>query len=116
MSHGRATGLLRSPYAVLKRPVLTEKTHDGLPPAQEAGLEDRARYTFEVHMKATKGQIRKALETAFGVQVESVNTMIVKPRKKTFRMATGKGGQGFTRQRKKAIIRLVKGSKTIDLM
>ena len=115
MKYKRAAALLRDPYAVLRRPVLTEKTHDQLPGRQETGQEDRARYTFEVHVKATKPQIKRALETAFGVRVASVNTMLVKPRPRSFRMA-GKGGMGSSRQRKKAVVRLAKGSKVIDLI
>ena len=116
MGRSRAGKLLTDPYAIVRRPILTEKTHDQLPARQKAGQEDRARYTFSVHVKSTKDQIRRAIEKAFGVKVESVNTMMVKPRIKTFRMVTGKGGQGYTRQRKKAIVRLVKGSKAIDLI
>jgi len=111
MSHSRATKLLTDPYAVIRRPILTEKSHD-----MQAGEGENAprRYTFEVHMKANKHQITKAIEAAFGVTVESVSTMIVKPRRKAFRISGGK--IGFTRQRKKAIVRLAKGSKQIELM
>lgn len=116
MSRNRATKILKDPYDVLIRPVLTEKSHLMLAADAEGEKTDLARYTFEVHMKATKVQIRQAIEGVFGVKVASVNTVIVKPRKKTFRMATGVGGTGFTRQRKKAIIRLAKGSKTIELV
>lgn len=116
MSHSRATNHLTSPYSVIKRPVLTEKTHAGLPVRQEAGSEHRARYVFEVHPKSTKHQIRIAIETAFGVEVESVNTQIIKPRAKTFRMATKRGREGMSRLKKRAIIRLTKTSKAIELI
>lgn len=116
MSHSRSAGHLTSPFSVIKRPVLTEKTHAGLPVRQEAGQEHRARYVFEVHPKSTKNQIRIAIETAFGVEVESVNTQIIKPRAKAFRMAGGRGSQGTTRLKKRAIIRLAKGSKQIELI
>ena len=116
MSHSRASNHLTSPYSVLKRPVLTEKTHMGLPVRQEAGKEDRARYVFEVHPKSTKPQIRQAIEIAFGVEVESVNTQLIKPRAKNFRMATKRGKEGTTRLKKRAIIRLTKTSKAIELI
>ena len=115
MSRNRAATLLRDPYAILRRPVLTEKSHRMLPGSQKEGQESRARYTFEVHVKANKMQIRKAIEAAFGVTVETVCTMVIKPRRKVFRMISGRGGLGYTRERKRAVIRLAKGSKTIDL-
>lgn len=116
MSRRRAGNLLKDPYSILRRPVLTEKTHAGLPAGQASGHEDRARYTFEVHVKATKPEIRRAIEAAFGVKVDSISTMIVKPRKKNFRGLSGRGSQGLTRQRKKAVVRLAKSSKVIDLI
>jgi large subunit ribosomal protein L23 len=115
MSYKRAASLLKDPYAIVHRPILTEKTHAQLPVRMETGKEERARYTFEVHVKATKPQIKRAVEVAFGVKVASVNTILVKPRAKSFRTVTGRGGTGYTRERKKAIVRLAKG-KTIDLI
>jgi len=115
MSHGRASSLLKDPYCIIRRPVLTEKSHQTLPASQEAGKEDRARYTFEVHVKANKHQIRKAIESAFGVKVDRISTFLVKPKAKSFRMARG-GSQGFTRMKKRAVVRLAKGSKAIDLI
>jgi large subunit ribosomal protein L23 len=115
MSRNRATALLADPYSVIKRPVLTEKTHRTLPHYTEAG-DSSARYTFEVHPKATKHQIKLAIEQAFEVQVDSVCTMIVKPKKRAFRMRRGKGSQGMTRLKKKAVVRLAAGSKGIELI
>jgi large subunit ribosomal protein L23 len=116
MSSSRTKHLLSDPYSVLRRPILTEKSHDMI--SAGAGDDDsakgKARYTFEVHPKANKHQIKKAIEAAFGVQVEAVNTIIVKPRHKAFRGAMSRAG--FTRQRKKAIIRLKKESKLIELI
>src|SRR5262245_27461407 len=104
MSRNRASTLLRDPYSILRRPVLTEKSHRMLPTSQKEGQESRARYTFEVHAKANKTQIAQAVEAAFGVKVDSVSTMVVKPRRKVFRMISGRGGLGYTRQRKRAVI------------
>lgn len=50
---------------VLKKPVITEKTYK---------LAQSHVYTFEVDPKATKGQVKEAVETAFGVKVLSVQT------------------------------------------
>lgn len=111
MSHKRAEKLLHGAYAILRRPILTEKSHDMISAGADKGS---SRYTFEVHVKAEKAQIKRAVETAFGVKVESVNTVLVKPRRKAFQ--GGRRKAGFTRQRKKAIVRLQKGSKQIELM
>lgn len=118
MSRNRAPGILTDPYTILRRPILTEKSHD-LISAGTAGGENadasQSQYTFEVHMKANRQQIRRAVEKAFGVKVASVNTLIVKPRAKHFR-GVGHGQSGYSRQRKKAIVRLTKDSKQIELM
>jgi len=112
MSQNRAAKLLTDPYAILRRPILTEKSHDMVSAGSD---EKKSRYTFEVHVKANKQQILRAIEAAFGVKVESVNTMIVKPRSKSFRGARA-GRPGFARQRKKAVVRLTKDSKQIELI
>ncbi|HLX60502.1 MAG TPA: 50S ribosomal protein L23 [Planctomycetota bacterium] len=117
MSRNRASHLLSDPYAVLRRPIMTEKSHDmAAAPGEDKQEENKKRrYTFEVHPKANKNQIKAAIESAFsGVKVDAVNTMMVKPRKKSFR--GGARVPGFSRIRKKAVIRLTKGSKQIDLM
>ena len=118
MSRNRAAKLLNNPYAILRRPILTEKSHDMINAGGEQGgdgEEKKGRYTFDVHVKANKQQIKKAIEAAFGVKVRSINTMIVKPRAKSFR-GMKIGTSGFSRARKKAIVRLTKESKQIELM
>jgi large subunit ribosomal protein L23 len=60
-------------YQVLKRPILTEKTDI---------LRDNNQYVFEVNRKANKLQIKEAVEVIFDVRVESVNTMIMKPKRR----------------------------------
>jgi large subunit ribosomal protein L23 len=114
MSHKRGEKVLTDTYAVLRRPILTEKSHDMISEGEQGEDRTRSRYTFEVHVKADKEQIKKAVEAAFNVKVASVNTMMVKPRRKAFRGGMRK--KGFSRQRKKAIVRLTKESKQIELM
>jgi large subunit ribosomal protein L23 len=58
-------------YQVLKRPILTEKTDI---------LRDNNQYVFEVNRKANKHQIKEAVEVIFDVRVQSVNTMVMKPK------------------------------------
>jgi len=95
----------KHPADILIRPILTEKA--------TRLNDDYGKLVFEVHINATKPEIKKAVETVFGVKVKKVNTMIVKPKKK--RVLT-RGGRryGTTRMWKKAIITLAEGQK-LDL-
>ncbi len=88
------------PYAVLLRPLITEKS---------TSLAGQDKYVFEVDLRANKPQIREAVELAFGVQVRAVNTMIVKGKNRRF-------GRNATKQPdwKKAIVTLQPGD-TIEL-
>ncbi len=78
---------------ILKRPVLTEKSNIQKEMANQV--------TFEVDPRANRIQIRQAVETAFKVQVESVQTMYVRGKAK-------RRGRIVGRQRnwKKAIVKL----------
>ena len=49
------------------RPLITEKS--------SAAYQERGEYTFEVHPKASKPQIRTAIEQLFGVKVTGVWTL-----------------------------------------
>ena len=60
---------MKSVHDVIIRPVLTEKAYDG--------FADK-KYVFEVAINATKTEIKQAIETIFGVKVESVNTVNVR--------------------------------------
>ena len=51
------------------RPILTEKT--------TAQMDDLNKVTFKVDRKATKTQVRHAVEELFGVKVVKVNTLTV---------------------------------------
>ena len=58
---------------VIIAPVVTEKSNDGL---------QEGKYTFKVNKKATKIDIRNAVEKLFEVKVLDVNTMSVKGKNK----------------------------------
>ena len=60
-------------YQVLKRPIMTEKSDY---------QRDDNQYVFEVDRRANKVQIKEAVETVFDVEVEAVNTMIMKPKRR----------------------------------
>ncbi len=64
-------------------------------------------YTFIVDRKATKPEISKAVETAFGKKVVQGRTMNIdgKPKRR------GNGPIGRTNHYKKAIVRLKEGEK-----
>ena len=83
---------------VLKKPVLTEKTM--------TLQSNENKYTFDVDVNANKVEIKQAVEAMFGVKVESVNVMNVKP--KTKRMGRY---EGKTNRRRKAIVKLAEGNE-----
>ena len=85
------------PWAVLLRPIITEKT------TVLTGLD---KYVFEVDLRANKNQIKEAIELAFNVHVTEVNTMKMKGKPKRF-------GRKVTNRPdwKKAIVTLTAGDK-----
>lgn len=85
---------------IIVRPIITENSMDGLA---------ERKYTFEVASGANKIEVKKAVETLFGVKVAKVNTISVKGKKK--RMGRT---EGYTSDWKKAIVTLTADSKTIE--
>ena len=75
---------------IILGPVITEKSNDGL---------QEGKYTFKVNKKATKIDIKNAVEKLFEVKVLKVNTMNVNGKKKRVRYQIGK-----TPDWKKAIV------------
>ncbi len=88
-------------HYVIQKPVLSEKT------TRDA----EGRYTFIVHPKATKIDVKNAIKLLYGVNVKSVN---VRPTPSKVRLV-GRGREIKKRDRvKKATITLEPG-KTIDI-
>ena len=85
---------------IILKPVLTEKAYDGIATKT---------YTFIVKKDANKTQIKQAVEKIFGVKVEKVNTVTCKGKLK--RMGRH---EGYTPDRKKAIVTLKEDSKAIE--
>ena len=85
------------PRDVILAPVVSEKSY---------ALIDANAYTFVVHPNANKTEIRKAVETIWGVRVVGVNTINRKGKVKRFRYATGKRADT-----KRAIVKLAPGDK-----
>jgi len=67
------------------------------------------KYTFKVASDSNKVEIANAVETLFGVKVESVNTVSVRGRNKRVGRYSG-----TTAAWKKAIVTLTEKSKTIE--
>ena len=83
------------PYAVLVRPLITEKS---------TTLAAKEKYVFEVDPRSNKKQIREAVELAFDVSVRAVNTMNVKGKPRRFGRAVT-----YNKTWKKAIVTLKPG-------
>ena len=82
---------------IIRRPVVTERSMD---------LVEQNKYTFVVDIKATKPQIKEAVEQLFDVSVEKVNTMRVTG--KTRRMGRYEGKRPDW---KKAIVTVKEGDR-----
>lgn len=92
---------MKSLYQVVIRPVISEKA--------DAMREGRAVYTFEVHPEANKIEVRQAVEAIFQVEVESVQTVVVRGKVKRVGRTAGK-----KKNWKKAYVTLKQG-QSIDL-
>ena len=88
------------PTQVIIRPVVSEKSYV---------LADAGKYTFRVHDKAHKTQIRQAVEHMFDVKVTDVRTISVKSKPKRRGQTAGR-----TRSWKKAIVQ-VRAGDTIPI-
>lgn len=77
------------PWTVLQHPSMTEKSI--------RYIESENKLVFIVNRKATKDTIKRAIETAFGVKVENVKTLLA------------------TDNHKKAYVKLAKGNNASDV-
>ena len=85
---------------IIIKPLITEASMDM--------MADK-KYCFKVLKNATKPEIANAVEKMFGVEVESVNTIIMKRKPKRLGAS-----EGYTTEWKKAIVQLKSTSKTIE--
>ncbi len=90
-----------NPIYILKKPVLTEKSTEA--------MNEFGRYTFEVDRRATKTEIRAAVEELYGVHVEGIETRTLKGKLKRL-----KYGYVREKQLKTATVRLRDG-ESIEL-
>ncbi len=90
--------MTRSPYQVIQKPIITEKSLD---------VKERARtLCFRVDRHATKAEIKQAVQAIFKVKIDSVRTAVfqgkVRRRGRTF---------GHRPEWKKAYVKLKAGEK-----
>ena len=91
---------MKSPYDVIIKPVISEKSMDDA---------QNKKYTFKVAVDANKTQVKLAVEEIFGVEVAKVNIMNYDGKVKRMGRNVGR-----TAAYKKAIVTLTEGSKEIE--
>jgi large subunit ribosomal protein L23 len=89
--------MFENPRDVLLAPVISEKSY---------GLLDENKYTFDVHPKANKTQIKIAVKQIFNVEVIDVNTLNRAGKRKRTRF-----GYGRRKTVKRAIVTLRDGDR-----
>lgn len=91
---------MRNPHDIIIKPIITERSMDDMA---------EGKYTFQVDRRTTKSEVKKAIETIFGVKVEKVSTMNIIGKVKRQGLHSGKRPDW-----KKAIVKLAEGSKGIE--
>jgi large subunit ribosomal protein L23 len=91
---------MRNPHDVIIKPIITERSMDDMA---------EGKYTFQVDKRTTKSEVKKAVETIFGVKVEKVSTMNIIGKVKRQGLHSGKRPDW-----KKAIVKLTEDSKSIE--
>ena len=84
-------------YDVIVAPIITEKATTS---------SEHNQVIFKVAMRATKPQIKEAVEKLFDVKVKAVNTLVRKGKKRNFRNVSGQ-----LSDTKKAIVTLEEGHR-----
>lgn len=88
---------MSDPRDVILRPVVSEKSY---------ALLDRGVYVFEVARNSNKGEIRRAVESIFNVEVAKVNTLNRQGKRKRNRRLQTFGKRPDT---KRALVSLAEG-------
>ncbi|WGX76334.1 50S ribosomal protein L23 [Paraclostridium bifermentans] len=91
---------MTNPHDIIMKPVVTEQSMTEMV---------EKKYTFVVAKSANKTEIKKAVESIFGVKVDKVNTLNYDGKVK--RMGRNKGR---TASFKKAVVKLAADSKEIE--
>lgn len=90
---------MKSPYLVIRKPVVTEKSMAG---------QAKSVYTFLVAVESTKPEILQSVEKAFSVKVQDVRTVVVKGKTKRSRNQVHEGKRKTV---KKAYVTLQEGHR-----
>jgi large subunit ribosomal protein L23 len=90
------TAVNKDPRDIILKPVVSEKSY-GL-------IADRRKYTFKIHPKAHKTQVRQAVEALFDVTVLEVNVLKVQSKPKRRGLHRGRR-PGW----KKAVVTIAEG-------
>lgn len=94
------------PRKIILKPIVTEKTTDLIERENKKGKPQNA-YAFQVNPRATKIEVRQAIEAIFNVKVKSVKTLWRRGKKRR----TRKGGETKLSDIKRAIVTLHEGNK-----
>jgi len=95
----------RAASEIVIGPVITERTYL---------LYTQGRYTFKVLARASKTEIKKALEEQYesqNIEVKQINTVSMRGKKRRSFRRVGSGQVGTTSDWKKAIVTLGEGQK-----
>ena len=84
-------------YDIILSPIVTEKTNNQL---------NNRKYSFSIDGSASKDDIKKSIETIFGVDVEKVNIINTEGKVKRFKGTVGKRSSV-----KKAIVTIKDGQE-----
>ncbi len=100
---------MKEAYQILIAPHITDKTVK----KNYDRLNDAHTYVFRVDIKSNKFEIKRAIESYFGVQVDAVNTLIVRGKVKRAQLRT-KVTTGKLPNWKKAYVKLKSGNKIAE--
>ena len=100
------TLLIADDHEVIRKPLVTEKSTRLIERTNKKGVPQNT-YSFKVDRRATKPQIRQAVEAVFNVKVKAVKTLWQrgKPRR------TRRGRMAHSSTWKKAMVTLHEGHK-----
>lgn len=93
---------MTEPRDIIKRPVISEKSY---------ALIEQGKYTFEVPIRATKVEVRQAVEAVFGVKVTGVNTSRVHGKVRSRSSRGGARIAGSLPDWKKVVVSLREGDE-----
>jgi large subunit ribosomal protein L23 len=85
------------PTTVIKKPIVTEKV---------TALGDHNQYAFHVDSRATKTDVKNAVEKLYGVKVVGVTTQVRRERDRTYKYGKIEGAEW-----KRALVRVAEGQK-----